>query len=99
MAQGAAARPDPRRAGARQVAFGEIMPALSGNREVITVDLQGHGRTADIDRPMSFKASADDIVALMRYLKIEKADVMGYSAWRRRGSAHRNRASRMPSEN
>lgn len=59
--------------------FGEIMPALSGNREVITVDLQGHGRTADIDRPMSFKASADDIVALMRYLKIEKADVMGYS--------------------
>jgi pimeloyl-ACP methyl ester carboxylesterase len=59
--------------------FSEIMPVLSGNREVIAVDLQGHGRTGDIDRPMSFDASADDIVALMHYLKIEKADVMGYS--------------------
>lgn len=46
---------------------------------VIAVDLQGHGRTADIDRPLSFEAMADDIAALMQYLGIAKADVMGYS--------------------
>lgn len=59
--------------------FNSILPALSGNREVITVDLQGHGRTADIDRPLSYQTMADDIAALCRYLKIAPADVMGYS--------------------
>jgi pimeloyl-ACP methyl ester carboxylesterase len=59
--------------------FGEILPLLSGTRQVITVDLQAHGRTADIDRPLSYEAVADDIAALMKYLAIEKADVMGYS--------------------
>jgi pimeloyl-ACP methyl ester carboxylesterase len=59
--------------------FDPILPALSKGREVIAVDLQGHGRTADIDRPMSYEAMADDVAALIRYLKIEKADVMGYS--------------------
>ncbi len=59
--------------------FGEILPLLSGTRQVITVDLQAHGRTADIDRPLSYEAMADDIAALMKYLAIEKADVMGYS--------------------
>jgi len=43
------------------------------------VDLQAHGRTADIDRPLSYQAMADDVAALIRYLKFEKADVMGYS--------------------
>jgi len=57
----------------------EILPALSKNRQVIAVDLQAHGRTADIDRPLSFEAMADDVAALIRYLKIERADVMGYS--------------------
>ncbi len=59
--------------------FAGIMPELSKDREVIAVDLQGHGRTADIDRPMSFTALADDIAALIRYLGIQRADVMGYS--------------------
>jgi pimeloyl-ACP methyl ester carboxylesterase len=59
--------------------FDPILPALSKGREVIAVDLQGHGRTADIERPMSFEAMADDVAALIRYLKIDKADVMGYS--------------------
>src|SRR5216683_5533879 len=59
--------------------FGEILPLLAGTRQVITVDLQAHGRTADIDRPLSYEAMADDIAALMKYLGIEKADVMGYS--------------------
>jgi pimeloyl-ACP methyl ester carboxylesterase len=59
--------------------FGEVLPLLSNTRQVIAVDLQTHGRTADIDRPMTFEAMADDIAALMKYLGIEKADVMGYS--------------------
>jgi pimeloyl-ACP methyl ester carboxylesterase len=59
--------------------FGEILPLLSKTRQVITVDLQAHGRTADINRPLSFEAMADDIASLMKYLRIGKADVMGYS--------------------
>jgi pimeloyl-ACP methyl ester carboxylesterase len=41
--------------------------------------MQGHGHTADIDRPISFKALADDVVAVMKYLKIAQADILGYS--------------------
>ncbi len=59
--------------------FGSNLPALSKQRKVIAVELQGHGRTADIDRPLSFEAMADDIAALMKQLGIESADVMGYS--------------------
>jgi pimeloyl-ACP methyl ester carboxylesterase len=59
--------------------FSEIMPQLSKKRQVIAVDLQAHGRTADINRPLSYEAMADDVAALIHYLKIEKADVMGYS--------------------
>jgi len=59
--------------------FGEVLPLLSKTRRVIAVDLQAHGRTADIDRPMTFEAMADDIAALMKHLEIERADVMGYS--------------------
>src|ERR1700716_603815 len=59
--------------------FGDVLPLLAKSRRVIVVDLQAHGRTADIDRPMSFDAMADDIDALMKHLGIAKADVMGYS--------------------
>jgi pimeloyl-ACP methyl ester carboxylesterase len=59
--------------------FSDILPLLSRNRRVIGVDLQAHGRTADIDRPLSMEAMADDISALMKHLAIGKADVMGYS--------------------
>src|SRR5438067_5606640 len=52
---------------------------LAKGRQVIAVDMQGHGRTADIDRPFSVEAMSDDIAALLGYLKIPKADVMGYS--------------------
>ena len=55
------------------------MAELAKNRKVIAVELQGHGRTADINRPLSFEAMADDIAGLMKYLGIEKADVLGYS--------------------
>lgn len=59
-----------------------LVPDLAGlarTRQVIAVDLQAHGRTADIDRPLSCEAMADDIGALIAYLGLPKADVMGYS--------------------
>jgi pimeloyl-ACP methyl ester carboxylesterase len=59
--------------------FGPNLDALAQKRKVIAVELQGHGRTADIDGPLSYEAMADDIAALMKYLGIERADVMGYS--------------------
>lgn len=59
--------------------MGEIIPRLAESRQVIAVELQGHGRTADIDRPFSYEAMADDVAALMQHLEIEKADIFGYS--------------------
>src|SRR5215204_1989967 len=60
--------------------FGPVIPALvAGGRQVIAPDLQAHGRTADIDRPLDIKLMADDVAALIRYLELEKVDVMGYS--------------------
>src|SRR5712671_2875164 len=59
--------------------FGPNLPALAKGRQVIAVDLQGHGRTADIDRPLSVQLMADDIAALIKYLKLDAADIMGYS--------------------
>jgi len=59
--------------------FGQNLDLLSQKRKVIAVELQGHGHTADIDRPLSFDAMADDVAGLLRYLGIDKADVMGYS--------------------
>jgi pimeloyl-ACP methyl ester carboxylesterase len=59
--------------------FAGILPLLTNKRRVIAVDLQAHGRTADIDRPMSYEAMADDIAALMKHLGVEQADLVGYS--------------------
>jgi pimeloyl-ACP methyl ester carboxylesterase len=59
--------------------FDGIVPALNKGRKVITLDLQAHGRTADIDRPLRCELMADDIAALIKQLRIEKVDVMGYS--------------------
>jgi pimeloyl-ACP methyl ester carboxylesterase len=62
-------------------AFGwaTVYPTLAKNRQVIAVELQGHGHTADIDRPMTIEQMADDTAALLKQLKIEKADFFGYS--------------------
>jgi pimeloyl-ACP methyl ester carboxylesterase len=59
--------------------YGQLIPELTKNRQVIALELQGHGRTADIDRPFSFPALADDVAGLLKYLKIDSADVLGYS--------------------
>lgn len=59
--------------------FGEILPGLATTRQVIAFELQAHGRTADIDRPLSLEHMADDVVAALGYLGIEQADVLGYS--------------------
>jgi pimeloyl-ACP methyl ester carboxylesterase len=59
--------------------FGKVLPGLARSRQVIGVDLQAHGRTADIDRPLSLEQMADDVAALLQHLKLESADFFGYS--------------------
>jgi pimeloyl-ACP methyl ester carboxylesterase len=56
-----------------------LIPRLTGNRLWIGMDLQGHGRTGDIDRPMTCEQHADDIAALLKHLRIEEADFFGDS--------------------
>jgi pimeloyl-ACP methyl ester carboxylesterase len=59
--------------------FGPILPTLADHHQVIVVDLQGHGRTGDIDRPLDVRLMADDIAALVDHLGLQKPDVVGYS--------------------
>jgi pimeloyl-ACP methyl ester carboxylesterase len=59
--------------------FGPVVPALAERHQVILPDLQGHGRTADIDRPLDVRLMADDIAALIDHLGLDKPDVVGYS--------------------
>ncbi len=60
-------------------AMGALVPELAATRQVIGVELQGHGHTADVDRPMRFETMADDIAALMEHLGLAQADLFGYS--------------------
>jgi pimeloyl-ACP methyl ester carboxylesterase len=59
--------------------FGQILSSLAETRQVIAIELQGHGHTADIDRPLSFEQMADDIAALIKHLGVENTDILGYS--------------------
>ena len=59
--------------------FGPIIPQLSARHQVVAVDLQGHGRTADIERPIDTRLMADDIAALIEHLKLDTPDLVGYS--------------------
>jgi len=59
--------------------FGPVLPAFAERHQVIVVDLQGHGRTADIDRPIDIRLMADDIAALIDHLGLDKPDIVGYS--------------------
>ena len=59
--------------------FGRILPELAKTHRVIAVELQAHGHTHDIDRPLSFEQDADDVAALLNHLQIVKADFFGFS--------------------
>ncbi len=61
------------------VLFGQLLPPLAQTRQVIAVELQAHGHTADIERPLSFELMADDITALIKHLGLERADLFGFS--------------------
>jgi pimeloyl-ACP methyl ester carboxylesterase len=59
--------------------LGPLLPALAAGHKVILPDLQGHGRTADIDRPIDPRLMAGDIAALIGHLGLDKPDLVGYS--------------------
>ncbi|HVG11570.1 MAG TPA: alpha/beta hydrolase [Flavisolibacter sp.] len=59
--------------------FGRILPELANTHQVIAVELQAHGHTLDIDRPLSFEQDADDVAALLKQLNITTADFIGFS--------------------
>lgn len=59
--------------------MGMIVQPLAETRQVIAVELQGHGRTNDVDRPLTYEQMADDVAALMAELDVDKADLFGYS--------------------
>src|SRR5580765_5480831 len=62
-----------------EVTFSRVLPVFAGARRVIALEEQAHGRTTDRDAPVAFESSADDVAALLRYLKVDKADVFGFS--------------------
>jgi pimeloyl-ACP methyl ester carboxylesterase len=59
--------------------FGELLPSLAASRQVIAADFQGHGRTNDIDRPLTCADLASDVVGLLQHLRVPQADVFGFS--------------------
>lgn len=56
-----------------------LIDGLAASRQVIALDLQGHGRTADVDRPLTYEGMADDVAALMDAVGVPRADVFGCS--------------------
>lgn len=62
-----------------QTTFGRVLPAFAKTHQVIAVEMQAHGHTADIDRALSFEQDADDIAELLKQLHINKADIFGFS--------------------
>ena len=59
--------------------FGPALEQLAGSHQVIAVDLQGHGRTADVDRPIRIETMAEDVAALIDHLGLGQVDAVGYS--------------------
>ncbi len=59
--------------------YSRFIPLIAKHRRVIAIEEQGHGHTASINRPFTFDNSAEDAAMLLNYLKIEKADIMGFS--------------------
>lgn len=60
--------------------FGKILPMFAANRPVIALEEQAHGRTSDREGPETFEGSADDVAALLEFLAVETADILGFSA-------------------
>ncbi len=65
--------------GTIQSCFGGLLPALARSRQVIALELQGHGHTADTDRPLSYEQLADDVVAVVGGRGVDRTDFVGYS--------------------
>ncbi|RYY19695.1 MAG: alpha/beta hydrolase, partial [Chitinophagaceae bacterium] len=59
--------------------WSSVIPMLAKDRRVIVAEMQGHGRTRDINRPLSYEVMADDVAALLTHLKTDSADILGYS--------------------
>jgi pimeloyl-ACP methyl ester carboxylesterase len=59
--------------------WGPLLPGLAGSRQVIALEQQGHGHTADVDRPITYEQMADDTAALIRQLDLQSTDVLGFS--------------------
>lgn len=59
--------------------FAQVLPLFAKNHQVIAIELQAHGHTPDIDRPLSFEQDADDVANLLQQLGIDKADFFGFS--------------------
>ena len=62
-----------------QTSFGQVIHSFAKERQVIAIELQGHGHTPDANRPGTFEQEADDVAGLLKYLKIENADFFGFS--------------------
>ena len=60
-------------------AFAPLLPALTAHHQVVLVDLQGHGRTADVDRPLDLRLMADDVAALIAHVGLDRPAVVGFS--------------------
>jgi pimeloyl-ACP methyl ester carboxylesterase len=64
---------------ATESSFGKYIPTLAGTHQVISLEMQAHGHTPDIDRPLRIRTMADDTVAALRELGVGRADFFGYS--------------------
>lgn len=62
-----------------ETTFGAILPMLAAHNKVIAVEMQAHGRTSDRNAPETFEQDASDVAALLKYLKVDKANIMGFS--------------------
>lgn len=62
-----------------EVTFSKVLPVFAGSRRVIALEEQAHGRSTDRNAPVAFESSADDVAAFFRYLKVDKADIFGFS--------------------
>src|SRR6266436_7171978 len=77
-----------------ETSFGKLIPLVSKARQVIAFEQQGHGHTADVDRPFSFEQSAEDAVALLRYLQRRKGRLPRLQQRRPHRAGDRAQASR-----